>query len=335
MDGVTPRAKSDAGQAAIGPFDLNGLKTYELKSRPSRVFVDALGQPSEGDVCMSAWLASLPRFGTGDRLSKISSRICGAGRDGKRVVAALGGRAIENGCGPYVADWVQKGTVHAVALTGAAAIHDFELAVCGKTSEDVADEVACGRYGMVRETADAFAVAAHAGAEHETGLGAALGRHMEELCCPYSNSSVILAAFRAGVPCMIHVALGADTVHMHPHVCGTALGAATMVDFRRLCAVTVTLAQGIWLNVGSAAVIPETFLKALTVVRNFGHTLEGLLAVNIDNHGCDPTFQRALERSSYEFVELIGHPELLLPLMHAAVACQMETSVAVRQAQAA
>src|SRR5262249_54854689 len=155
----------------------------------------------------------------------------------RSVVAALGGHVIKTGCGPYLVDWVRRGLLQAIVLNGAAAIHDFELALVGKTSEDVAASLHEGKFGMARETADVFAVAAHNGADHDRGLGWALGQPLDSLHCPHADASLVLAAYRAGIPCTIHVALGTDIVHMHPHVSGAAVGEATMIDFRRLCTV--------------------------------------------------------------------------------------------------
>src|SRR5205814_2261671 len=150
------------------------------------------------------------------------------------------------------------------------------------TSEDVSAGLPLGQFGMARETADAFAVAARVGAEHDRGLGYALGQYLDDLDCPHSESSLVLAAHRAGIPCTIHVALGTDTVHMHPHVSGAALGEASLIDFRRLCSVVARMQHGVWLNLGSAVVLPEVLLKAVSIVRNFGHSLEGLITVNVD-----------------------------------------------------
>jgi hypothetical protein len=176
---------------------------------------------------------------------------------------------------------------------------------------------------MVRETADAFAVAARAGAEHDLGLGWALGRYMEELDFPHADNSLILAAYRAGIPCTVHVAMGTDIVHMHPHVSGAALGEATMIDFRRLCAVVATMQEGVWLNIGSAVVLPEVFIKAVSVVRNFGHCLDGLVAVNLDKQSQYRSRVNVLERPASQGIELIGHHEILVPILHAAVAHQL------------
>jgi hypothetical protein len=251
------------------------------------------------------------------------------------VVAALGGHVIKTGCAPYLIDWVQRGILDGIALNGAAAIHDFELAVAGKTSEDVAAQLPSGQFGMARETADAFAVAARVGAENDRGLGWALGRHLDDLDCPHADCSLVLAAYRANIPCTIHVALGTDIVHMHPHVCGAALGGASMIDFRLLCSLVATMRQGVWLNLGSAVVLPEVFVKAVSVVRNFGHDLAGLITVNVDKQVQYRSRVNVLERPAAEGIELIGHHEILLPLLHAVVACRMATAQDDHPAQAA
>jgi hypothetical protein len=311
----------------VKPFDLHGLQTYELQSRPSKVFVEDLGRPLAAGATVADWLDALPRQLAGNDLRRVRDRLCQARHEGRTVVAALGGHVIKTGCGPYLIDWVRKGVVGAVVLNGAAAIHDFELAAAGKTSEDVAAQLPGGRFGMARETADAFAVAARCGAENDTGLGAALGRYLDELAPPHADASLVLAAYRAGVPCTVHVALGTDIVHMHPHVSGAALGEATMLDFRRLCSVVATMAHGVWLNLGSAVVLPEVLLKAVSVVLNFGHCLDGLLTVNVDKEVRYRTTMNVLDRPASEGIQLTGHHEILLPLLHAAVAGRLATSV--------
>ncbi len=170
-------------------------------------------------------------------------------------------------------------------------------------------------------------MAARAGAENDLGLGWALGRHLDEVGCPHADASLVLAAYRAGIPCTIHVALGTDIVHMHPHVSGAALGEATMTDFRRLCSVVATMAEGVWLNLGSAVVLPEVFVKAVAVARNFKHDLDGLVTVNLDKQAQYRSRVNVLERPSAEGIELIGQHEVLLPLLHAAVACELAKAV--------
>ncbi len=302
------------------PLDLHGLKTYDLSTRPSKVFHEDLGRPVNAGASIGDWIESLPRQLAGKDIRGVRDCFWKAHEHRRTTVAAVGGHVIKTGCGPYLVDWIQRGMLSGVALNGAAAIHDFELALGGKTSEDVAAQLPRGQFGMVRETADAFAIAARAGAEDELGLGWALGRYMEGLGCPYADDSLVLAAYRAGIPCTIHVALGTDIVHMHPHVSGASLGEATMIDFRRLCAVVCTMQEGVWLNLGSAVVLPEVFIKAVSIAHNFGNSLEGLVTINIDKQSQYRSRVNVLERPSSQGIELIGHHEILLPILHAAVA---------------
>jgi hypothetical protein len=311
----------------INPFDLTGLKTYELASRPSKVFVEDLGQVLESDATVGEWIEALPCQLAGDSLRRVRDHLCRAYQDGRTVVAALGGHVIKTGCAPYLIDLVKRGVIRAVVMNGSAAIHDFELAVAGKTSEDVAAGLPTGQFGMARDTADAFAVASRSGAEHDRGLGQALGQYLDDLDPAHAECSLVLAAFRAAIPCTIHVAVGTDVVHMHPHVSGAALGEATHLDFRKLCSVVATMREGVWLNLGSAVILPEVLLKAVSVVHNFGHDLQGLVTVNVDKESRYRTLTNVLSRPASEGIELIGHHEILLPLLHAAVACRLAAAV--------
>src|SRR5437763_4601971 len=304
------------------PFDLHGLKPYDLASRPSKVFVEDLGRPAAPGAGVGEWIDSLPRQLAGDVLRRVRDHVCRAHEDGRAVVAALGGHVIKTGCGPYLIDWVQRGLIKAVAMNGSAAIHDFELAFGGKTSEDVVAVLHEGKFGMARETADAFALASRIGAERELGLGAGLGRHMDGMRLLHPDVSLVLACHRAGIPCTVHVAIGTDVVHVHPHVSGAALGEASHLDFRHLCRVVSTMAKGVWMNLGSAVVMPEVLLKAVSVVRNFGHSLDGMVTVNVDKESRYRSTVNVLTRPAAEGIELTGHHEVLLPLLHAAVACK-------------
>ncbi len=308
------------------PFDLHGLKTCDLAARPSKVFHEDLGQPLGPGATVAEWLDALPRQLAGNGVRRVRYHLCRAHDEGRTVVAALGGHVIKTGCGPYLIDWVQRGLIKAVVLNGAAAIHDLELALAGKTSEDVAAALPTGQFGTARETADAFAIAAREGAQNDLGLGAALGQYLDGLHCPHKDSSLMLAAHRAGIPCTVHVALGTDVVHMHPHVSGAALGEASLLDFRRLCAVVATMAHGVWLNLGSAVMLPEVLLKAVSVAHNFGHRLEGLVTVNVDKESRYRTATNVLNRPAAEGIELTGHHEILLPLLHAALAAHLSAS---------
>jgi deoxyhypusine synthase len=314
-------------QSLSKPFNLDGLKTYDLQARPSKVFVEDLGRPVEPDVRLADWLQSLPRQLAAEDLRRVRDHLVRCHQEGRTVVAALGGHVIKTGCGPYLIDWVERGLLKAVVMNGAAAIHDLELALAGKTSEDVAASLPLGQFGMARDTADAFALAARVGAE-EAGLGRALGRHLDHVRCPYPDTSLLLAAYRAGIPCTVHVALGADIVHMHPHVSGAALGEASLIDFRKVCTVVTTMQQGVWLNLGSAVLLPEVLLKAVSVARNFGHSLDGLVTVNVDKMVQYRSAVNVLDRPAAEGIQLTGHHEILLPLLHLAVSLALATVAA-------
>ena len=304
------------------PFDLSGLRTYDLHTRPSKVSVADLGRIASPTAPLADFLDTLPQQLAANELRRVRDQVVRANREGKSVAVAVGGHVIKTGCAPYLIDLIERGVITSVAMNGSAAIHDFELALCGHTSEDVGAQLHAGNFGMARETADAFAAAAREGALGEMGLGRALGAYMAGVGVAHPDASLVLAAHRAGIPCTIHVALGTDIVHMHPQVSGAALGEASMLDFRIFCTVVSRLAGGVYLNIGSAVVMPEVFLKAVSVVRNFGHDLEGLVCVNFDKESKYRTGMNVLRRPGSEGIEIIGHHELLIPLWHLAVSCQ-------------
>ena len=307
----------------MGPLDLTGLKTYPLAERPSKVVVGDLGRLVPPTTAVGDWIESLPRQFGAVELRKLRDHVVRCHRDKHPVAAAVGGHVIKVGCAPYLIDWVQRGVLSCVAMNGSAAIHDFELALAGKTSEDVAAQLPGGKFGMARETADAFAHAARVGRETGIGLGAALGQYIDDIGCPHADASLVCAARRAGIPCTIHVALGTDIVHMHPQASGADTGEASLTDFRILCRVVHGMSEGLWLNIGSAVVMPEVFLKAIAVARNLGADLSGLVTANLDKEAKYRTRMNVLSRPSAQGIEIIGHHEILVPLLHAAVAARL------------
>jgi hypothetical protein len=305
------------------PLDLTDLKTYPLADRPSKVVVGDLGRPVGPEARIGDWIENLPKQFGAVELRKLRDHIVRCRRAGHTIAAAIGGHVIKVGCAPYLIDWIRRGILSSISMNGSAAIHDFELALAGKTSEDVAAQLPGGHFGMAKETADAFAIAAKTAAATGLGLGAALGQYIESLGCPHADVSLVHSAYRAGVPCTIHVALGTDIVHMHPQVSGAALGEASMTDFRILCRVIHGMSEGLWLNIGSAVVMPEVFLKAIAVARNLGADLSGLVTANLDKEPKYRTRMNVLSRPSAQGIEIIGHHELLIPLLHAAVAAAL------------
>ncbi len=318
------------------PVDLRKLKTYSVAKRGHKVAVRGLaGLPGRG-ATFAAWLAALPDFLGAAALRKAAERIVAARRAGRPVVLALGAHVIKVGCSPIVADLIERGAVTALSMNGATAIHDAELALFGETSEEVAETIRDGRFGMVRETAEFFGAAAKRGAAINRGaaigLGAAVGELLAKKKAPHGKNSVLLAARRAGIPACVHVAIGTDTIHMHANVDGGKLGAASAADFRTICGVVAELGAakagsgeagvgGVWCNVGSAVILPEVFLKAVAVARNLGHDLDAMHTINLDMLRHYRPQQNVLSRpvARGHGIEIVGQHEITLPLLRQAI----------------
>jgi uncharacterized membrane protein len=307
----------------LPPFDLEGLRTFDLASRPSKVFVEDLGKPLPADPAFARFLDYLPNQLAARSLRRLACHLLRVRNEGRIAVVAMGGHVIKTGCGPYLVDLMRRGLISAVAMNGAAAIHDLELALAGKTSEDVGPRLLDGSFGMARETADVFAVGAQMGRGLKIGLGRALGYHLGELDCPHAEISVVRQAYLLDIPCTVHVALGTDVVHMHAHVCGAALGESSMLDFRMLTTIVSRLAGGLWINLGCAVIMPEVFLKAVSIVRNFGHCLDGLVTANLDMIQQYRGRVNVCERPGDEGIMITGQHELMIPLLHAVTVAQL------------
>ncbi|NOT09481.1 MAG: hypothetical protein HOP28_14920 [Gemmatimonadales bacterium] len=277
--------------------------------------------PPGTDRSFDAFLRSLPDVLAAKDLRTIIAHVAGAAAARKGVVLLLGGHVVKVGLGPLVARWIERGIVTHVATNGAAAIHDFELAAYGGTSEDVESGLADGTFGMVEETGTDMNAAISAAARDGLGMGEGLSRALaERQALPGGTASILLAAHRHGVPVTVHAALGAEIIHQHPAADGAAIGATSLRDFRRLAGSLPTLDRGgAVLNWGSAVMMPEVFLKALTVARNLaGGRPADFLAADFDmirhyrprvNVVQRPT---AAGGSGYQ---LTGHHEILLPLL--------------------
>ncbi|MBV8557324.1 MAG: hypothetical protein JO116_17305 [Planctomycetaceae bacterium] len=304
-------------------IDLNDLRFEPLAGRPSKVKLADLGRPVGPDATIADWLDALPDQLAAREIKRLRDAIVRAHTQGRTVVAALGGHVIKTGCAPYLVDWIGRGILNGLALNGSAAIHDLELAIAGLTSEDVGPRLMAGTFGFARETSDLFATACGRAAEGACGLGAALGDVILEHGGPGLESSLLVAARRRAIPLTVHVAVGTDIVHMTPRLDGGSLGKATLDDFRILCGVVAGMAGGVWLNIGSAVVLPEVFLKTVAVARNLGRSLDGLTTANLDFDQKYRGLLNVLRRPGAEGVALTGHHELMIPLLHAAVAAAL------------
>ncbi|HMB07934.1 MAG TPA: hypothetical protein VKP69_29910 [Isosphaeraceae bacterium] len=304
-------------------LDLNELRYEPLGERPSKVGLADLGRPTGPGATLEQWLDGLPGQLAGRELKRLRDAIVAARAAGAPVVAALGGHVIKTGCAPFLIDWIERGVLSGLAFNGAAAIHDLELAIAGKTSEEVGPRLSAGTFGFARETSDLFARACDRAGRDGGGLGAALGAVVLEHGGPGLAASLLVAARRHGLPLTVHVAVGTDIVHMTPRLDGAALGRATLDDFRTLCGVVAAMAGGVWLNLGSAVVLPEVFLKAVAVARNLGRSLDGLTTANLDFDQKYRGLLNVLRRPGATGVALTGHHELMIPLLHAAVLARL------------
>jgi hypothetical protein len=303
--------------------NLDQLRTHSLFDRPSKVQASHLGKPLGPGATVDQLLESLPDQLAGSALRRWRDTLLASHAADRPIIAALGGHVIKTGCAPYLIDWIHRGVLTGVCLNGAAAIHDVELALAGRTSEDVEARLADGSFGMTRETADFFARAAERAHQKETGLGTALGELLTIGPCQHPEASLIRAAITAVVPCTVHVALGTDIVHMHTCASGAWTGEATLRDFRTLCAMVADLAGGAWMNLGSAVVMPEVFLKAVSIARNLGHSLEGMTTIDLDMIKQYRARVNVLERHHCKGISVTGHHEVMLPLVHAAVVARL------------
>lgn len=304
-------------------LDLDALHYEPLADRPSKVGLHHLGRVSPANPSIDDWIDALPHQLAGNGFRRLRDAVISAHTGGRKVVAAMGGHVIKTGCAPYLIDWAERGILSGVAMNGSAAIHDLELAIAGRTSEDVGPRLMAGTFGFARETSDLFAVACALAAEDGLGLGRALGSVISEHGGPGLGSSLLVAAFRRGIPLTVHVAVGTDIVHMTPKLDGAALGKATLDDFRGLCRTVAGMAGGVWLNLGSAVVLPEVFLKAVAIARNLGVSLDGLTTANLDFNQQYRGLLNVLQRPGAEGVALTGHHELMIPLLHAAVVARL------------
>jgi len=306
--------------AKVDPIDLRGLKTYSIARRRNLVKLRDFGTLADGRKAAD-FINSLPSIYAARDLRTLVNDIVRAHKKKKTVACAMGGHVIKVGCGPVLADLVDRGVITAIAMNGAAAIHDYELSLIGETSEDVAETLQNGTFGMARETAEAFAQAALVGS---TGSG--LGRAIAEkaLRNKHRKISLLAACARKGIPLTVHLSIGADITHMHPQVSGRDLGESTLIDFRILSGVVAGLEGGVWMNLGSAVMMPEVFLKAVSVARNLGRTLKEFTTVNLDMIQHYRPKANVLARPKGKAIAITGHHEILLPLVRAGVVAALQ-----------
>jgi hypothetical protein len=304
------------------PLPLNGVKTYALKKRESKVRLGDFGEPWRQGGDMRLWLRSLPRILAADTLRRVADRLVQASRSGKMVILAMGAHGIKVGLNPVILDLMERGVIRALAMNGACIIHDAELALAGHTSEDVSAQLEEGRFGMAEETGRLLNEAIRNGARKGIGLGKAVGAMLAGDEFPYRRYSLLARAYEQDIPVTVHVAVGTDIIHGHPHADGAAIGKTSHLDFRIFAGLVSRLEGGVFINLGSAVIMPEVFLKALSLARNLGHEVKNFTTLNMDFIRHYRPMTNVVERPTREGGEghhLVGHHEIMFPLLAAAV----------------
>jgi hypothetical protein len=319
----------------IAPLSLEGVRTYPLARRKSKVTVrefatparrkrETAGKAAPGSV--AEWLQRLPRILAGNDFRAIVAAVEGARAARRPILWGIGGHVIKVGLGLVLCDLLARGYVSGVAMNGAALVHDYEVALAGATSEDVEAALGRGEFGMAEETGRGLNEIAAAAARDSIGLGEAAGRFLLQRGrkARFPKHSVLLAAYRARVPVTVHLAIGTDIPHMHPAADGAALGAATFHDFRLFCALVKRMHPGgVYLNWGSAVVLPEVFLKAVSVAQNLSARMERITTANFDFLPAYRPLQNVVKRPTQgrgsRGYHIAGHHELMMPLLAAAL----------------
>jgi hypothetical protein len=307
------------------PLDFSGLRTIGIEERGGKVKLEDLAQVYRKGSGIAGWLDSLPHILAGDSFRAVVDAVAGARAHQRAILWGLGGHVIKCGLAPVLIDLMKRGYATGFALNGSASIHDFELAIAGHTSEDVEAVLPDGRFGAAEETGRFMNQAIAQGDREELGMGEALGKWLTTSARGSRGGCLLAQAYRQSVPVTVHVAIGTDTPHTHPAANAAAIGATTHRDFRLFAANVTELHEGgVYLNVGSAVLMPEVFLKAVSAVRNLGHPLTGFTTVNFDFLQHYRPRVNVVERphaggAGGRGYAITGHHELMIPLLAAAL----------------
>ena len=306
----------------IDPIDLSSLRTYSLSDRPSKVSIGHLGRPWTPGGAFTAFLQRLPAVLAAEDLKAAIQALARAACRSRMVIFGMGAHVIKVGLSPLIIDLMERGIIGLVALNGAGIIHDLELAMAGKTSEDVEAALDDGRFGMARETGHFLSAAIARAGREGIGLGEAVGREILAAGLAHADVSLLAAGARLRIPVTVHVAMGTDIIHMHPDFDPAAAGAASHLDFRRFAAAVTRLEEGVYLNLGSAVILPEVFLKATSLARNLGHRIDHVTTINMDFVRHYRPLTNVINRPTArggKGINLVGHHEIMLPLLAAGI----------------
>lgn len=313
---------------SYGEFDLRGVKTYPLADRPGKVGREDFARAWDPASGLAGWIDSLPDVLAAADLRAVVAAIRQARAAGRAILWGLGAHVIKTGLSPVLIDLMERGFVSALAMNGAGLIHDAEVAFGGSTSEDVDAVLGAGQFGMAEETGRDLNAAISAGAAEGLGLGQAVSRWLDARRPAHAAVSLLCAAARLQVPVTVHVGMGTDIIHMHPSASGEAIGATSLRDFRHFTSFVAQLEGGVYLNCGSAVMLPEVFLKAVALVRNRGIALDGLTTVNLDfvrQYRPETNVVRRPVSGVGRGYSLTGHHEILIPLLAAALLASLDS----------
>jgi len=304
------------------PLDLSKVKTYSIKARKSKVGLDDFSRPYTTGSSFRQFLEGLPQVLAAQGFKEVVEALTKAKREQKIIVVGMGAHPIKLGLNPQLIQLMEEGLIHCLAMNGAGLIHDLELALVGKTSEDVEEGLEGGAFGMAEETSILLNESIREGVKKGLGIGEAIGRKLLSEDFPHRQYSLLAAGARLGIPITVHVAIGTDIIHMHPSANGEAIGEGSLRDFHKLTAVVAQLRGGVYLNIGSAVILPEVFLKALTLARNLGYDVQDFTTVNMDFMQHYRPTTNVVKRPTQQIgrgYTLIGHHEIMVPLLVAAL----------------
>lgn len=303
-------------------FDLSGLRTYPLASRESKAKHDDFARVYRRGSGIVGLIGSLPNILGAADFREIVRAILDAREHGRGIVWGLGAHVVKTGLSPIIIDLMKRGFMSAIATNGAGLIHDFEIAIAGSTSENVENALAPGLFGFSEETGGQLNAAINDGVRRGLGIGQAVGEYLVMSDPKYGDLSITATAAELEIPLTVHVAIGTDVIHMHPSASGSALGEGSLRDFRYFVSSVARIERGVYLNCGSAVVLPEVFLKAIALARNRGATFDGLTTVNLDFLRLYRPQTNVVARptaTSGRGFSLVGHHEILIPLLAAAL----------------
>lgn len=308
-------------------LDFTNLNTYSIHDRYSKVTVENFAKPLKAGATVGELLESLPDQLLGLDFPELVDQLAISHQNTRPIILGMGAHVIKVGLNPIIIDLMERNIITGLALNGAGIVHDSEIAMVGRTSEEVEQVLGAGAFGAAKETGEVINTAIKQGAAQDKGLGQSIGEYLLEQDFPYNNKSLLVNACRLEIPVTVHVAIGTDIIHIHPSACGASIGKTSYHDFKLFCDMMTDLEGGAYLNIGSAVLLPEVFLKALTVVRNLGHKVDTFVTANFDFIRHYRTMTNVVNRPTAgggKGYNIIGHHELMVPLLAAALTDRLD-----------